>query len=103
MAFADGGTNCLGWLLTSTVLDGDILIWPRPCLSLETTGLKDALIGEDQMPIVLEDLVDLVSQIDGHLGVLSIKFILLLRLILDLDLLVLVAIKFQNPTQMFWL
>ena len=103
MAFADSGTHCLGWLLASTVFDGDILIWSRPCLPLETTRFKDTLIGEDQMPIVLEDLVDLVSQIDGHLGVLPIKFILLLRLILDLDLLVLVAIEFQNPTQMLGL
>ena len=72
MAFTDGGTYGLGWLLASAVFDDDVLVWPGPCLLLVTTRLEDALIGEDEVTSVLEDLVDSISQLNSHLGVLSV-------------------------------
>ena len=100
MAFTYGGTNGLSWLLTSTVFDNDVLVWPGPCLLLVATCLEDALVGKDEVPSVLNDLVDSISKLNTHLSILSVQLVFLLRLILGLDLLVLVAIELQNPTQM---
>ena len=72
MTFADGGTYGLSWLLTSAVFDDDILIRSGPCLLLVPTCLENALVGKDEMPSLLKDLVDSISQLNSHLGVLSV-------------------------------
>ena len=72
MAFAYGGTYGLGWLLASAVFDDDILVRPGPCLLLVPTCLEDALVGKDEMTSLLEDLVDFISKLNSHLGVLSV-------------------------------
>ena len=48
------------------------------------------------MAAFTDDLVDLVPQLDGQVGVLLVQLVLLLRHILGLDLLKLEAIEFQN-------
>ena len=55
------------------------------------------------MAAVLEYLVDLISKINGHKGILLIELILLLWDILGLDLLKLVAIELENLTVVLWL
>ena len=103
MTFANGGTDSLGRLLTCTVLNGDILIRSRPCLLLITSRLKDTFIGEDEMLSILDNLIDLVFQLDGHEGILLVQLILLLRHILGLNFLELIAIELQDLAVMFGL
>ena len=50
------------------------------------------------MATVIEYLVDLISKINGHKGILLIELILLLWDILGLDPLELVAIELENLT-----
>ena len=55
------------------------------------------------MPSVLDNLIDLVSQLDGHEGILLVQLILLLRHILGLNFLELIAIELQDLAVMFGL
>ena len=96
MTLADCRTHCLCWLLTSSILYCHVRIRARPCLFLVASGLEDTFVGEDEMATVADDLVDLVSQLDRHVSILLVKFVLLLRHVLSLDLLKLEAIKFEN-------
>ena len=96
MTFADCCTYCLAGLLACAILHRDILVRARPCLLLVASGFEDALIGEDEVAAFTNDLVDLVPQLDGQVGVLLVQLVLLLRHILGLDLLKLEAIEFQN-------
>ena len=97
MAFADGCTNCLTWLLPSSILNDHILVRASPSLLLVASGLEDALIGKDEVATIFEDLVNLVSKLDGHVGVLLVELVLLLRLVLGLHLLELEAINPKTP------
>ena len=103
MALADCRTHCLCWLLTSSILYCHVLIRARPCLFLVASGLEDTFVGEDEMATVADDLVDLVSQLDGHVGILLVELVLLLRHVLCFDLLKLEAIEFENPAELLWL
>ena len=46
MALADSGTDGLTWLLTGSVLDGDVGSLIRPSSLLVTSGLEDAFVGK---------------------------------------------------------
>ena len=63
---------------------------------LVASGLKDALIGKDEVAAAADDLGDLVSQLDGQVGILLVEFVLLLRHVLGLDLLELEAIELED-------
>ena len=66
---------------------------------LEASGLENALIGEDEVPTVIYDLVDLFSQLDGQIGVFLVELVLLLRHILGLHLLKPKAVELEDLTQ----
>ena len=87
MALADSRAYCLSRLIPCAVLHNDILIRARPSLLLVASGLKDTLIGEDEVATVTDDLVDLVPQLDGLVGIRLVELVLLLRHILGLHLL----------------
>lgn len=72
MAFADGSAYCLARLLTSSILYCNVLVRARPSLLLVGSGLEDAFIGKDEVATIANDLVDLVSQFDGHVSILLV-------------------------------
>ena len=98
MALADGCTYRLSRLLPSPILDNYILVRSRPCLTLVPSGFEDALIGEDEVAALLNDLVNFVPKLDSLLSVFTIELILLLRLILGLHPLIFKAIELENLT-----
>ena len=55
------------------------------------------------MATVADDLVDLVPQLDGLVGIRLIKLVLLLRHVLGLHLLELEAIEFEDLAVVLWL
>ena len=103
MALAYGCTNCLSRLISSTILNYDILIRARPSLLLVASGLEDTLIGKDEVATVADDLIHLVPQLDGLVGIRLIKLVLLLRHVLGLHLLELEAIEFEDLAVVLWL
>ena len=103
MAFADGCTNCLAGLLPSSILNDHILVRASPSLLLVASGLEDALIGKDEVATIFDDLVNLVSKLDGQVGVLLVELVLLLRLVLGLHLLELEAIELQDLAEVLGL
>ena len=103
MAFADGCTNCLARLLPSSILNDHILVRASPSLLLVASGLEDALIGKDEVATIFDDLVNLVSKLDGQVGVLLVELVLLLRLVLGLHLLELEAIELQDLAEVLGL
>ena len=103
MAFTDCSTHSLGRLLASAIFNGDILVRSRPSLLLVTTSFEDALVSENKMATILSDLINTVSQLNGHVSILLVKLFLLLRLILCLDFLVLETIEFENFAEILWL
>ena len=103
MAFADGCTNCLTWLITSSILHDHILVRASPSLLLVASSLEDALIGKDEVAAVFDDLVHLLPQLDGQVGILLVELVLLLRLVLGLHLLELEAIELQDLAKMLGL
>ena len=96
MTLADSRAYCLSRLISSTVLHYDVLVWARPSLLLVASGLEDTLIGKDEVATVTDDLVDLVSQLDGLVGIRLVKIVLLLRHVLGLHLLELEAIELED-------
>ena len=103
MALAYGCTNCLSRLISSTILNYDILIRARPSLLLVASGLEDTLIGKDEVATVADDLVDLVPQLDGLVGIRLVELVLLLRHVLGLHLLELEAIELEDLAVVLWL
>ena len=103
MAFADGCTNCLTWLLPSSILNDHILVRASPSLLLVASSLEDTLIGKDEVATIFDDLVNLVSKLDGQVGVLLVELVLLLRLVLGLHLLELEAIELQDLAEVLGL
>ena len=103
MAFTDGCTNCLAGLLPSSILYDHILVRASPSLLLVASSLEDALIGKDEVATIFDDLVNLVSKLDGQVGVLLVELVLLLRLVLGLHLLELEAIELQDLAKMLGL
>ena len=103
MAFADGCTNCLTWLITSSILHDHILVRASPSLLLVASSLEDALIGKDEVAAVFDDLVHLIPQLDGQVGILLVELVFLLRLILGLHLLELEAIELQDLAEVLGL
>ena len=103
MAFADGCTNCLAGLITSSILHNQIFIWASPSLLLVASGLEDALIGKDEMTTLADDLVHLLPQLDGQVGVLLVELVLLLWHVLGLHLLELEAIELQDLAEVLGL
>ena len=103
MALADGCTHCLAGLITSSILHNHIFIWASPSLLLVASGLEDALIGKDEVATIFDDLVNLVSKLDGQVGVLLVELVLLLRLVLGLHLLELEAIELQDLAEVLGL
>ena len=103
MAFADGCTNCLAGLLPSSILHDHILVRASPSLLLVASGLEYALIGKDEVATIFDDLVNLVSKLDGQVGVLLVELVLLLRHVLGLHLLELEAIELQDLAQVLGL
>ena len=102
MAFADGSTDCLARLIPSSILDCNIFVGTRPSLLLVASGLEDALIGEDEVATIADDLIHLVSQLDGLVGVLFVELVFLLRHILGLHLLLPDAVPLHDPTVLPW-
>ena len=98
MALADRGANCLTGLLSGTVLHCNVLIRPRPCLLLITSGLENTLVGEYQMTSLFDDFFYFSSQFYGLVCVFFVEFILLLRHIFSLHLLKLEPVEPQNLT-----
>ena len=96
VALADGRANCLAGLLACAILHRDVLVWGRPSLLLVASGLEDALIGEDEVAAVLDDLVDLLPQLDRQVGVLLVELVLLLRHVLGLHLLEPEAVELED-------
>ena len=86
----------------STILNNNVLVWARPSLLLVASSLKHTFISEDEMPTVLYDLVHLFPQLDGQVGVLLVKLILLLRHVLGLYLLESEAVELEDLAQMLW-
>ena len=103
MALAYGCTNCLSRLISSTILNYDILIRARPSLLLVASGLEDTLIGKDEVATVADDLVDLVPQLDGLVGIRLVELVLLLRHVLGLHLLELEAVELEDLAVVLWL
>ena len=103
MAFADSSTHCLAWLITSSILHDHILVRASPSLLLVSSGLEDALIGKDEVATIFDDLVNLVSKLDGQVGILLVELVLLLRLVLGLYLLELEAIELQDLAEVLGL
>ena len=103
MALADGCTNCLTWLITSSILHDHILVWASQSLLLVASGLEYALIGKNEVATIFDDLVHLVSKLDGQVGVLLVELVLLLRLVLGLHLLELEAIELQDLAEVLGL
>ena len=103
MALAYGCTNCLSRLISSTILNNDILVRARPSLLLVASGLEDTLIGKDEVATVADDLVDLVPQLDGLVGIRLVELVLLLRHVLGLHLLELEAIELEDLAVVLWL
>ena len=103
MAFADGCTNCLAGLLPSSILNDHILVRASPSLLLVASGLEDALIGKDEVTTFADDLVHLLPQLDGQVGVLLVELVLLLRHVLGLHLLELEAIELQDLAEVLGL
>ena len=103
MAFADGCTNCLTWLLPSSILNDHILVRASPSLLLVASSLEDTLIGKDEVATIFDDLVNLVSKLDGQVGVLLVELVLLLWLVLGLHLLELEAIELQDLAEVLGL
>ena len=103
MALADSSTHCLAGLITSTILHDHILVRASPSLLLIASGLEDALIGKDEVATIFDDLVYLVSKLDGQVGVLLVEFVFLLRLVLGLHLLELEAIELQDLAEVLGL
>jgi len=87
MALTDSCTNCLAGLIPSSILHSNIFVRTRPCLLLVASRLEYALIGEDEVATIADDLIHLVSQLDGLVGVLFVELVFLLRHILGLHLL----------------
>ena len=96
MTLADSSTHCLAGLITSTILHDHILVRASPSLFLIASGLEDALIGKDEVATIFDDLVYLVSKLDGQVGVLLVELVLLLRLVLGLHLLELEAVELED-------
>ena len=96
MALAYGCTNCLSRLLSSTILNYDILVRPRPSLILVASSFEDAFIGKDEVATIADDLIHLVSQLDGLVSIRLVKLVLLLRHVLGLHLLELEAIELED-------
>ena len=69
---------------------------------LVASGLKHTFISEDEMPTVAYDLVDLLPQFDGQIGVLFVELVLLLRHILGLHLLKSKAVELEDFAHMLW-
>ena len=103
MTLADSSTHCLAGLITSTILHDHILVRASPSLLLIASGLEDALIGKDEVAALADDLVHLLPQLDGQLGVLLVELVLLLRLVLGLHLLELEAIELQDLAEVLGL
>ena len=74
-----------------------------PSLLLVASGLEYALIGKDEVATIFDDLVHLVSKLDGQVGVLLVELVLLLRLVLGLHLLELEAIELQDLAEVLGL
>ena len=74
-----------------------------PSLLLVASGLEYALIGKDEVATIFDDLVHLVSKLDGQVGVLLVELVLLLRLVLGLYLLELEAIELQDLAEVLGL
>jgi hypothetical protein len=72
-------------------------------LLLIASGLEDALIGKDEVATIFDDLVNLVSKLDGQVGVLLVEFVFLLWLVLGLHLLELEAIELQDLAEVLGL
>ena len=103
MTLAHSCTYGLAGLITSTILNCDIFVWARPCLLLVASSLEDALIGKDEVAAVFDDLVHLLPQLDGQVGILLVELVLLLRLVLGLHLLELEAIELQDLAEVLGL
>ena len=103
VARADGSAHGLARLLPSTVLDDHVLVRARPRLLLVASGLEDALVDKDEVAAIADDLVHLLPQLDGQLGVLLVELVLLLRLVLGLHLLELEAIELQDLAEVLGL
>ena len=103
MALANCSTYCLAWLLSGAILDRDILVWARPSLLLVPSGLEDALVSKDEVATRTDDLVHLLPQLDGQVGVLLVELVLLLRHVLGLHLLELEAIELQDLAEVLGL
>ena len=67
---------------------------------LEASGLENALIGKDEVTTVIYDLIDLVPQLYGQIGILFVEFVLLLRHILGLHLLESKAVELEDLAEM---
>ena len=70
---------------------------------LVASGLEDTLIGKDEVATVADDLVDLVPQLDGLVGIRLVELVLLLRHVLGLHLLELEAIELEDLAVVLWL
>ena len=103
VTFADSSTYRLAWLIPCTIFHCNVLIRARPSLLLVASCLEYTLVGEDEVTPLADDLVHLVSQLYGLIGVLFIQLILLLWHIFSLDLLELEAIELKYLTVMHWL
>ena len=103
MALTDSRAYCLSRLIPCAVLHNDILVRARPSLLLVASGLEDTLIGKDEVATVADDLVDLVPQLDGLVGIRLVELVLLLRHVLGLHLLELEAIELEDLAVVLWL
>jgi len=95
VALADGSTYRLAGLIPCPILHGNVFVRARPSGLLVASGLEDALVGEDEVATIADDLVHLLSQLDGLVGVLLVELVLLLRHVLGLHLLELEAIELE--------
>ena len=96
MALADSCTNRLSWLISSTIFNYNILVRARPSLILVASSFEDAFIGKDEVATIVDDLIHLVSQLDGLVSIRLVEIVLLLRHVLGLHLLELEAIELED-------
>ena len=56
--------HCDAGLLPGSILDKDVGVRVRPCMHLETSGLEDTLVDEDEVLTFFHDAVDVFTQLE---------------------------------------
>jgi len=67
VADADGCGDRLAGLISSPILDSNVLSSAGPSLHLKTSAPKYTFVAEDEMPLGVQDLLNSDVQLDDHL------------------------------------